>query len=92
MGQRAALLKKGDTVSSTANDSVKDTNIRAGFMLNAIVKLNSSAFIWGNPHWMLAGSKLKFSKSNDFSVLFFARKEKEKESGRSEDPFAGWIR
>jgi hypothetical protein len=45
MGQRAALLKKGDMVSSTANDSVKDTNIRAGFMLNAIVKLNSSAFI-----------------------------------------------
>jgi Tfp pilus assembly protein FimV len=45
MGQRAALLKKGDTVSSIANDSVKGTNIRVAFMLNAIVKLNPSAFI-----------------------------------------------
>ena len=48
MGQRAALLKKGDTVSSIANDSVKGTNIRASVMLNAIAKLKASAFILGN--------------------------------------------
>ena len=84
-------VKKGDTISAIAHDSVKGTDIRADFMLDAIVKLNPSAFIRGNPNWMLAGSKLKFPKPNDFSKLFFVKDRAGSEADTSEDPFAGWI-
>jgi len=83
-------VKKGDTISAIAHASVKGTDIRADFMLDAIVKLNPSAFIRGNPNWMLAGSKLKFPKPEDFSKLFFV-KNRADEAGEAEDPFAGWI-
>jgi hypothetical protein len=84
-------VKKGDTISAIAHDSVKGTEIRADFMLDAIVKLNPSAFIRGNPNWMLAGAKLKFPSSNDFAKLFFVKDRSTTEASNSEDPFAGWI-
>jgi LysM repeat protein len=84
-------VKKGDTLSAIARDSVKDTQIRSDFMLDAIVKLNPSAFIRGNPNWMLAGSKLSFPKAEDFGRLFFVKSEVLNAPTKTVDPFLGWI-
>jgi LysM repeat protein len=85
-------VKKGDTLSAIARDSVKDTQIRSDFMLDAIVKLNPSAFIRGNPNWMLAGSKLSFPKAEDFGRLFFVKSEVLNAPTKTVDPFLGWIK
>jgi Tfp pilus assembly protein FimV len=84
-------VKKGDTLSAIARDSVKDTQIRSDFILDTIVKLNPSAFIRGNPNWMLAGSKLRFPKAEDFGRLFFVKSELVKSPAEVVDPFLGWI-
>jgi LysM repeat protein len=84
-------VKKGDTLSAIARDSVQDTEIRPEFMLDAIVKLNPSAFIRGNPNWMLAGSKLNFPKAEDFGKLFFVESEVVNTPTKAVDPFLGWI-
>ena len=84
-------VKKGDTLSAIAQDSVKGTQIRSDFMLEAIVKLNPSAFIRGNPSWMLAGSKLSFPKAEDFGRLFFVKSEVVNAPTKVVDPFLGWI-
>lgn len=84
-------VKKGDTLSAIARDSVKGTQIRSDFMLDAIVKLNPSAFIRGNPNWMLAGSKLSFPKAEDFGRLFFVKSEVVNAPTKAVDPFLGWI-
>ena len=90
-------VKKGDTLSAIANDSVKGTDIRSDFILDAIVKLNPSAFIRGNPNWMLAGSKLSFPKAKDFGRLFFVKTEIVNppvvvdSPAEVVDPFIGWI-
>ena len=90
-------VKKGDTLSAIAQDSVKGTDIRPDFILDAIVKLNPSAFIRGNPNWMLAGSKLSFPKAKDFGRLFFVKAEKvnppeiANPPAEAVDPFLGWI-
>ena len=84
-------VKKGDTLSAIAHDSVKGTEIRSDFMLDAIVKLNPSAFIRGNPNWMLAGSKLSFPKADDFGKLFFVKAAGVNPPTKVEDPFVGWI-
>ena len=60
-------------------------------MLDAIVKLNPSAFIRGNPNWMLAGSKLSFPKAEDFGRLFFVKSEVANAPTKAVDPFLGWI-
>jgi hypothetical protein len=84
-------VKKGDTLSAIARDSVKDTQIRSDFMLDAIVKLNPSAFKRGNPNWMLAGSKLSFPRAEDFGRLFFVKSEVVNSPAKAVDPFLGWI-
>ena len=90
-------VRKGDTISAIAQDSVKGTDIRSDFILDAIVKLNPTAFIRGNPNWMLAGSKLSFPRAKDFGRLFFVKAdianppEIAPPPAKVVDPFLGWI-
>ena len=85
------LVKKGDTLSKIVQESVKGTKIRSDFMLDAIVKLNPSAFVRGNPNWMFAGAKLRFPDAQDFSRLIFTNSNEKGVNESSEDPYAGWI-
>ena len=86
------LVKKGDTLSKIVQESVKGTQIRADFMLDAIVKLNPSAFVRGNPNWMFAGAKLRFPDAQDFSRIVFTNSSEKNSNEASEDPYAGWIK
>ena len=86
------LVKKGDTLSTIVQESVKGTKIRPEFILDAIVKLNPSAFVRGNPNWMFAGSKLRFPSAEDFSQLVFTNSNEKNNSESSEDPYSGWIK
>lgn len=85
------LVKKGDTLSKIVQESVKGTKIRSDFILDAIVKLNPSAFVRGNPNWMFAGAKLRFPDAKDFSRLVFTHSNERDDNASSEDPYAGWI-
>ena len=86
------LVKKGDTLSKIVQESVKGTQIRSDFMLDAIVKLNPSAFVRGNPNWMFAGAKLRFPDAQDFSRIVFTNSSEKNSNEASEDPYAGWIK
>ncbi|MAI42665.1 MAG: hypothetical protein CMP95_09410 [Gammaproteobacteria bacterium] len=85
-------VKKGDTLSKIVQESVKGTQIRPEFMLDAIVRLNPSAFVRGNPNWMYAGSKLRFPGAEDFSQLIFMNSSEKNEGKEAEDPYSGWIK
>ena len=67
------------------------TDIRPEFVLDAIVKVNPTAFIRSNPHWMLAGKKLKFPTPDDFTKLVFLDSQEPKNSPEESDPYLGWI-
>ena len=85
-------VKRGDTLSAIVRDAVKDTEIRPDFILGAIVKVNPSAFVRGNPNWMLAGSKLKFPRPEDFNRLVFVKSTERDISSNESDPYLGWIK
>ena len=86
------LVKRGDTLSAIVRDAVKGTQIRPDFILNAIVKVNPSAFVRGNPNWMLAGKKLKFPRAEDFNRLVFVKSTDRDMSLNESDPYLGWIK
>ena len=85
-------IKRGDTLSAIVHDAVKGTEIRPDFILQAIVKINPSAFVRGNPNWMLAGSKLKFPKAGAFNRLFFVKSTERDIQQTENDPYLGWIK
>jgi len=85
------MVKRGDTLSAIVRDAVKGTEIRPGFILDAIVKVNPSAFVRGNPNWMLAGKKLKFPRAEDFNRLVFVKSTATGSASNESDPYLGWI-
>ena len=85
------MIKRGDTLSAIVHDAVKGTGIRPDFILDAIVKVNPSVFVRGNPNWMLAGKKLKFPHSEDFNRLMFFKSEDTDKASNENDPYLGWI-
>ena len=84
-------VKRGDTLSEIVEAAVVGTDIRPEFVLDAIVKVNPTAFIRSNPHWMLAGKKLKFPTPDDFTKLVFLDSKEPKVSPEESDPYLGWI-
>ena len=85
-------VKRGDTLSGIVRDAVKGTEIRPDFILNAMVKVNPTAFVRGNPNWMLAGKKLKFPRAEDFNRLIFVKSKEGNVSANKSDPYLGWIK
>ena len=85
------MVKRGDTLSAIVRDAVKGTEIRPGFILDAIVKVNPSAFVRSNPNWMLAGKKLKFPRAEDFNRLVFVKSTATDSASNESDPYLGWI-
>lgn len=84
-------VKRGDTLSEIVEAAVVGTDIRPEFVLDAIVKVNPTAFIRSNPHWMLAGKKLKFPTPDDFTKLVFLDSKELKIPSEENDPYLGWI-
>ncbi len=85
------MVKRGDTLSAIVRDAVKGTEIRPDFILDAIVKVNPSVFVRGNPNWMLAGKKLKFPGAEDFNRMIFLKSTVGDSASNETDPYLGWI-
>ena len=87
----AYLVKPGDTLSDIVHEAVKGTGIHPDFILNAIVRVNPSVFVRGNPNWMLSGKKIKFPQAEDFHRMIFKEGPENGELSVESDPYEGWI-
>ena len=85
------VVREGDTLSDIVHEAVKGTEIHPDFILNAIVKVNPSAFVRGNPSWMLAGKKIKFPRVEDFHRIIFKEAPDSVVPSADSDPYEGWI-
>ena len=85
------VVREGDTLSDIVHDAVKGTEIHPDFILNAIVRVNPSAFVRGNPSWMLAGKKIKFPRVEDFHRIIFKEAPDSVVPSADSDPYEGWI-
>jgi Tfp pilus assembly protein FimV len=87
----AYLVKPGDTLSDIVHEAVKGTDIHPDFVLNAIVRVNPSVFVRGNPNWMLSGKKIKFPQAEDFHRMIFKEEPENEGLSVKSDPYEGWI-
>jgi len=54
-------VRPGDTLSEIMATHLGDTGVNHDVMQHVIVRTNKSAFRRGNPHWLMAGAKLRTS-------------------------------
>ena len=52
-------VRPGDTLSEIMATHLGDTGVNHDVMQHVIVRTNKSAFRRGNPHWLMAGAKLR---------------------------------
>ena len=52
-------VRPGDTLSDIMATHLGDTGVNHDVMQHVIVRTNKSAFRRGNPHWLMAGAKLR---------------------------------
>ena len=58
-------VRPGDTLSEIMATHLGDTGVNHDVMQHVIVRTNKSAFRRGNPHWLMAGAKLRMPTVTD---------------------------
>ena len=59
------VVRSGDTLGGIMSRHLKDTGINRKVLEQVIVRANKSAFRRGNPHWIMAGAKLRMPTADD---------------------------
>ena len=59
------VVRPGDTLGGIMSRHLKDTGINRKVLEQVIVRANKSAFRRGNPHWIMAGAKLRMPTADD---------------------------
>ena len=82
-------VQPGDTLSEIMAVYLGDTGVNHDVMQKVIVKNNKSAFRRGNPHWMMAGAKLRMPTVTDvMDYVVPGKKDGQQHSSSGED----WVR
>ena len=80
-------VRPGDTLSEIMATHLGDTGVNHDVMQHVIVGTNKSAFRRGNPHWLMAGAKLRMPTVIDV-MDYVIPDQKSQRVGSSDE----WVR
>ncbi len=83
-------VRPGDTLSELIQLIYPNSSISEAMLEQAFISANPHAFRSRNPHWLLAGAKLRIPNSEDVLNLVFRDAAAVRASARSDHPT--WVR